>query len=229
MNHDTAILAAAAASLGCLFFGRSYNLACRDKHYRRAFFLKGLAGICFVLVAVSACLVIPSGFGAAVCPGLILGLIADEILVLRRLFPKRKTVMFTLGTLVFAAGHLCYLKALYQLYPFRLLPHALVFAAMLAAGNYYGAKQGSHAGKLQGPAVFYMTLVIFMGASAVSTFLGLPGSQTGLFAIGGLLFAISDNVLFAASYGKFRTWKQSSLVHVTYYLAQLLIAWSLFF
>ena len=66
-----------------------------------------------------------------------------------------------------------------------------------------------------------------MGAVTVSAFAAEPGPGLLLFALGGICFGVSDNVLLAYCYGNSRTWNKNILVHVTYYAAQLLIAWSI--
>ena len=50
-----------------------------------------------------------------------------------------------------------------------------------------------------------------------------------LFAAGGVLFIISDNILCAYSFGSERRFGANIGIHATYYAAQLLIAWSVFF
>ena len=74
-----------------------------------------------------------------------------------------------------------------------------------------------------------MAVVAFMGALAVSVAIHAPGESTLLFAIGGGLFIISDNILCAYSFGSERRFGANIGIHATYYAAQLLIAWSIFF
>ena len=50
-----------------------------------------------------------------------------------------------------------------------------------------------------------------------------------MFAVAGVCFAVSDNILCAQSYGNKKTAGMNRAVHVTYYAAQLLIAWSMIF
>lgn len=228
MPSLTTVFAATAAAIGCMFFGSVYMKHCKRKNYRRAFWHKGFAGLCFVLVG--AFLLPYTGnrvFADFTLTGLILGLIADEILILRKIFPKKHTQMFALGTVVFATGHFFYIKALSSHASVSLPILIAVLLPMLGIAYYYGKLQGSNAGKLQIAAAIYMGLVVLMGAFSVTTAILSPGVGTLLFALGGICFAVSDNVLLAYSYGSRRTWNQNVLVHVTYYAAQLLIAWSI--
>ena len=48
-----------------------------------------------------------------------------------------------------------------------------------------------------------------------------------LFAVGGVCFGCSDNILLAFCYGNKRTWDMNIWVHIIYYAAHLLIAWSI--
>ena len=85
------------------------------------------------------------------------------------------------------------------------------------------------AGKLQLPAVGYIALVVFMDAVACSA--AVRGFSVGLllFAAGGICFAVSDNLLCAYCFGTGRSRSVDRAVHISYYAAQLLIAWSLRF
>ena len=85
------------------------------------------------------------------------------------------------------------------------------------------------AGKLQLPAVGYIALVVFMAAAACSA--AVRGFSVGLllFAAGGICFAVSDNLLCAYCFGTGRSRSVDRAVHISYYAAQLLIAWSLRF
>ena len=56
-----------------------------------------------------------------------------------------------------------------------------------------------------------------------------PGIATVLFALGGVLFVISDTILSCHCFGTAKDPVYNRWVHYTYYAAQLLIAWSLAF
>lgn len=55
------------------------------------------------------------------------------------------------------------------------------------------------------------------------------GAATLLFAVGGVMFPISDSILSAYSFGPDNHFGLNIGVHATYYLAQICIAWSLAF
>ena len=50
-----------------------------------------------------------------------------------------------------------------------------------------------------------------------------------MFAIGGVSFFLSDNFLGAYSFGPVKSRELNIILHVTYYIAQLSIGWSILF
>jgi len=202
----------------------------RGKIDRRAFWLKGSAALSFVSLGILLAPFSPNpSYARLVVIGLALGLCGDQLLALRFLVPKLHDLMFAAGAGAFGVGHFFYMKALYDLGSIRLGVLIPVFLIGVAIANLYGKKHGSNAGPLQFAGLGYMVLVIFMGAVSVSAFLGAPGIGLALFALGGICFGVSDNILFAFCYGKMPQWRMNVWVHITYYAAQLLIAWSIFF
>lgn len=228
MSHFAMIIAAAAASIGCVFFAYLFMNAYKKDNYTGAFWLKGAAALCFVLVAV----ILRQGagnrdYGKLILIALVLGLCGDELLALRFVVPKFHDLFFAAGAGVFAAGHFFYMKALHDLTEIRLVFLIPLFLLGVAVANLYGKKHSSNAGPMQAAAVGYMVLVIFMGAFSVSAFLSAPCLGLLLFALGGICFGCSDNILLAFCFGRRRSWDMNIWVHITYYAAQLLIAWSI--
>lgn len=228
MSHSVMLIAAAAASIGCVVFAILFMNAYKQERFGRAFWLKGAAALCFVTLAA----VLFSGsenraYAKLLLVGLILGLCGDELLALRFVVPRFHDLFFAVGAGTFAAGHFFYMKALYDLTEIRLEYLLPLLLLAVAAANLYGKKHGSNAGPLQFAAVGYMVLVIFMGTFSVTAFLTSPCLGLLMFALGGVCFGCSDNILFAYCYGRKRTWDMNILVHITYYAAQLLIAWSI--
>lgn len=202
--------------------------AYKQDKYTRAFWLKGAAAVCFVLLAL---LLRPASgnqsYAKLLLIALVLGLCGDELLALRFVVPKLHDLLFAAGAGVFAVGHFFYMKALFDLGGIRLGVLIPIFLVGAAVAYLYGKKHASNAGPLQFAGVAYMVLVIFMGAVSISAFLAAPSIALLLFALGGVCFGCSDNILFAFCYGNRRTWNMNILVHITYYAAQMLIAWSI--
>ena len=104
------------------------------------------------------------------------------------------------------------------------LPFWLVGVGLSA---WYTLKMKTDAGSMLIPGGCYIGLVVAMGAAACSRFVLHPNLGTALFALGGILFCISDNILSAYKMGNAKAEKYNRYVHYTYYAAQLMIGWSM--
>jgi len=218
----------AGMSLFCIAFAQLFMQAYKAQNFRRAFWLKGSAALSFVTLGILLAPFCPTpGYARLVVIGLALGLCGDQLLALRFLVPKFHDLMFAAGAGAFGAGHFFYMKALYDLGGIRLGVLIPVFLIGVAIANLYGRNHGSDAGPLQPAGLAYMVLVVFMGSVSLSAFLGSPSIGLALFAVGGICFGVSDNILFAYAFGQKAQWRMNVWVHVTYYAAQLLIAWSI--
>ena len=213
-------------SILCLCLAALFMWTEKKENYMGAVILKGLASLCFVLVGVMA------GNGGQVAKlivtGLLLGCIADVLLNLRWVFPKKGQLIFLVGILVFLGGHVVYLAAV--------LPMADNWAVCVVVGVVLTALlmkwifskiTAKKAFKIFG--VFYLGAIMLLNCVAVSNLMTAPSAFTGLFAAGALLFLISDIVLILNTFGP----KSKFSLRVTnlslYYIGQLLIAWSMLF
>ena len=196
----------------CAVSGGIYLVFCKRKDYRRAFAYKGTAGLCFVvlgLLGTDANIRSMLGTGGAapagawlVAAGLIFGLLGDQLLALRFICVNKKTQFFAAGAASFAVGHVLYIIALSHRAPGILLGGLAIGFVALALSGVYNYRKDTNAGNMQVPGMIYMAVVAFMGALAVSVAIHAPGVSTLLFAVGGVLFIISDNILCAYSFGK---------------------------
>ena len=213
-------------SILCLCLAALFIWTEKKENYMGAVILKGLASLCFVFVGVMA------GNGGQlaklIVTGLLLGCIADVLLNLRWVFPKKGQLIFLVGILVFLGGHVVYLDAV--------LPMADNWAVCVVVGAVLTALlmkwifskiTAKKAFKIFG--VFYLGAIMLLNCVAVSNLVTAPSAFTGLFAVGALLFLISDIVLILNTFGP----KSKFSLRVTnlslYYIGQLLIAWSLLF
>ena len=210
----------------CLCLAALFMWTEKKENYIGAVILKGLASLCFVLVGVMA------GNGGQlaklIVTGLLLGCVADVLLNLRWVFPKKGQLIFLVGILVFLGGHVVYLAAV--------LPMADNWAVCVVVGVVLTALlmkwifskiTAKKAFKIFG--VFYLGAIMLLNCVAVSNLMTAPSAFTGLFAAGALLFLISDIVLILNTFGQ----KSKFSLRVTnlslYYIGQLLIAWSMLF
>ena len=213
-------------SILCLCLAALFMWTEKKENYMGAVILKGLASLCFVLVGVMA------GNGGQlaklIVTGLLLGCIADILLNVRWVFPKKGQLIFLVGILVFLGGHVVYLAAV--------LPMADNWAVCVVVGVVLTALlmkwifskiTAKKAFKIFG--VFYLGAIMLLNCVAVSNLMTAPSAFTGLFAAGALLFLISDIVLILNTFGQ----KSKFSLRVTnlslYYIGQLLIAWSMLF
>ena len=213
-------------SILCLCLAALFMWTEKKENYMGAVILKGLASLCFVLVGVMA------GNGGQlaklIVTGLLLGCVADVLLNLRWVFPKKGQLIFLVGILVFLGGHVVYLAAV--------LPMADNWAVCVVVGVVLTALlmkwifskiTAKKAFKIFG--VFYLGAIMLLNCVAVSNLVSAPSAFTGLFAVGALLFLISDIVLILNTFGQ----KSKFSLRVTnlslYYIGQLLIAWSMLF
>ena len=213
-------------SILCLCLAALFMWTEKKENYMGAVILKGLASLCFVLVGVMA------GNGGQlaklIVTGLLLGCVADVLLNLRWVFPKKGQLIFLVGILVFLGGHVVYLAAV--------LPMADNWAVCVVVGVVLTALlmkwifskiTAKKAFKIFG--IFYLGAIMLLNCVAVSNLMTAPSAFTGLFAAGALLFLISDIVLILNTFGP----KSKFSLRVTnlslYYIGQLLIAWSMLF
>jgi len=209
-----------------------------------AFFFKGLASFSFLMVFAVA-FGMKLGFldeglidyqnlrmpvPVLILMGLIAGLLGDLYLALRPLQdPKKNETIIISGIVCFSTGHLFYFSALMFLGPLSYL--AIVLAFMMTLIIYLMSKKlGYQMGKAFVPTFIYSGLIFLMVGQALGYAIGNQFSPFSmLFLAGAILFAISDLILAPIYYAGNQKKIMVILNLSTYYLAQLLIAASIFF
>lgn len=230
MSQTLVIFAALAMTLACFSCMRSFMAASREEDYGRAFWYKGAASLCFVGLSLAATLRCGDGaYAWKLVLGLVLGLVGDELLALRFLRPQRHDAWFSAGAAAFALGHGLYVWAAFQRGGPILDTALILFVLLLGLSGVYAGVKGSHRGPQRFSAAVYIALVCFMAASACAAAVKVPGASSVLMALGALGFVLSDNVLCAYCFGEDRRFGLNWLIHISYYAAQLCIAWSIFF
>ena len=213
-------------SILCLCLAALFMWTEKKENYMGAVILKGLASLCFVLVGVMA------GNGGQlaklIVTGLLLGCVADVLLNLRWVFPKKGQLIFLVGILVFLGGHVVYLAAVLPMADnWAVCVVVSVVLTALLMKWIFPKITAKKAFKIFG--VFYLGAIMLLNCVAVSNLMTAPSAFTGLFAAGALLFLISDIVLILNTFGQ----KSKFSLRVTnlslYYIGQLLIAWSMLF
>ena len=196
---------------------------------------KALASLSFVILGVFAFTENLSNIHPIVpwvLIGLTCGLIGDLVLALRPLRPKeedKKIIVF--GILFFSLGHLSYLLGLSEIPGLNVSLLAFVIGLGIALGVVYMSYllkfKMDHA---RIPSYVYAILIFSMIAQTIMFYLEVPDVTFYLlFMIGAILFGLSDLILAPIYYQNQQKPIMIILNLVTYYGAQILIAFSLFF
>ena len=215
-------------SLACLGFVAWFLKAFYDKTFAKALIIKGIASICFVTLGAVNCFC--NGFsvsGLLIFIGLCLGIVGDEVIALCQVLPKYDSLAFIGGGSFFLVGHFLYIIALLLIGEVSLVAIAIYFVILAAISLVYERARKFLSGDMKIPLALYLAIVTMMGAVAFGLFVKRGTFGAGLFAIGGVLFTASDNILFAYKLGEKPKFLQNILLHGAYYVAQILIAWSI--
>ena len=207
--------------LCCVF--EALFLRSRDRgNHRAALALKSLASLCFVALGLLSARSVPGSLPVVL--GLVFGMLGDQLLALRKLFPAHHDLTFITGALSFSLGHFCYMAYLTETAEGMLLPAIPVFLVLAAGSELFARYSGFSQGRMHLPGLLYIAIEAAMCALALVRLWLAPGLSAVLFAAGGLLFLVSDNLLCAYSFGKMKTRAADRWLHITYIAAQLLIA-----
>ena len=188
---------------------------------------KCIASAFFITIGAISLMANPNdGLAFYLFLGLCFGFVGDAILALRNFNPSKKMVFIAAGMLAFGVGHIFYLIALMaNLANFWIA--IAVGAAIAAVTVILGPKLNLHYGRLK-PLIFvYGTLLATMGAATALRCYYDPTSLSITLCAAGILFMISDMMLSGTYFDKNQSKSTPAYiigVHVTYYLAQYLIA-----
>lgn len=169
--------------------------------------------------------------------GAFFGLIGDIALGLKRAAPKKGKLFTALGFLSFAIGHIIYISGLFTVFYipghfFAVLVPVIVsllsgYLVIFALEKIFKL----HFEKLRIPAMAYV--VTLTSLTAVSLSLSIIHSFTIntliILIVGGVFFFASDVLLCITYFGNKQSNAESIIYTITYYIAQFLIASSLFF
>lgn len=216
---------------GCLYMMRSFMADRAAEDHNLSIWHKGCASLCFVgLSIVMAIHCRDWDYAWKLILALTLGLIGDELLALRFIQRERHDQWFTLGGLFFAFGHLLYIWAVWQRSGGGIGKTVnMIFVLMIALSGLYSRFMKVDSLLMRVGSAMYVALVCYMGAAACGAAIEECTMSTLLMALGGLGFVISDNLLINYSFGNDQRASLDWTIHISYYTAQLLIAWSIFF
>ena len=238
-NISSMVVAIILLALGAIM--SSIFIASKVINYSlKTIIFKTIASLFFVALGIY-CAVITTGhtlFKVFVLIGLIFGMLGDVFLGFKYITTKTKKMWILLGMFAFAIGHVAYVVCLFVEYYvpgnvwFIILPF---ISAMVMCGIYMliANKVGINFGKNMLPfALFYLfCLTSMVSASFFMNLLHGFSITTGiLFMIGAIFFACSDFMLTGSYFKEGQRPKAyQAMYSVFYYLAQFIIAFSLFF
>ena len=210
----------------CAVLARFFLVAESKEEYVKAVVLKGLASLCFVVIGF----ICNPGNQVTnlIVAGLIIGCIADVMLNLRMVFKEKGQLIFLVGILVFLTGHIMYLAAVLPLCSYKLacILIGLVLTALLMVWIFKRIT-AKPAFKIFG--VVYIGAIMMLNCVAIGNVITLQSPFNIIFAIGAVLFLVSDIVLILNTFGsEFRQSLRNTNISL-YYAGQLLIAFSISF
>lgn len=197
------------------------------ERYILADFLKGLASLAFVTIGYIGYVTSTNDpFGCKVLAGLVFGMVGDIVLNLRFVLKKNGQKAFICGIVLFLIGHILYLAALIPLTDY-LLVDALVGLSLAAAllAYFYATMKAKFVFKVFG--AIYLGAVIIMSVIAVQLAISMGSNRGIAYAIGAVLFMLSDIVLIINTFGNEQRFSFRVMNLSLYYVGQLLIAGSL--
>ncbi|MGN1250534.1 MAG: lysoplasmalogenase [Candidatus Spyradocola sp.] len=187
---------------------------------------KGLASAAFVVLGL-LCAAKAGGSAYAVLAVLALaaGAVGDTLLQLSECRQDWREGMFMAGLIAFLLGHVLYVAAFMtavQTTFWQFGVAAVMFAVLYALQ--FPAK--IRLGSMKGPIYAYAAVITLMAAYAFSCARYGLAAMAALVVPAGAMFIASDAVLAAMLYGPKRTRRIEILNLVTYYGAQILLAFS---
>ena len=199
---------------------------------------KAMTSVCFMLAWLVLAKQNMNDFALFIGGGLLFGLLGDIWLDLKFCYPQDDDLFTKLGFSSFAVGHFFYIAAIVTGasagFKLNALLCALGVAVVVALVVYFGEKvMKLHYGAYKMISTLYGALLFFMTAFAIFTavFSGVKENMNLLvMGIGGVLFAISDLILSGTYFGEGKNRPVDIVTnHVTYYMAQFIIALALAF
>ena len=196
----------------------------RREKFLPALLLKSFASAGFVIIGIISFNSSSHGtYAHPVLAGLILGAAGDILLNLQYFAGKFSRAVFLAGVVSFFAGHVMYLLAIF---PLRENHAAAIIAGAIAAALIltilFIIFKPEPVYKVFG--IFYIGTVSIMCAVAIQNMIAMGSRQSVIFALGAMLFLISDVVLIFNIFGNMVSHLRRVINLSCYYIAQLLIA-----
>lgn len=214
------------------FFLVAFLLKCKDKRSVTGVFLKNATSIFFILTAV--CGIVKNSaswkYGLLIVVGLVFGMLGDIYLDQKWVYPKDMKQYLYAGFICFGIGHLFYIPALVTTahISMKLMIIPVIVGVVVAVGNLLLEKPMKQKfGEYKAIVTVYSFILAAMVATAVVAAFVSKHPAFIVYAIGSVLFLVSDLVLSPMYFGEGKNTPTNFIVnHVTYYLGQYMIAFS---
>ena len=227
MSVAASVILASAASLGCLVFVILYVRSRSEEGDRFALLWQGLAAVCCPLAGLA---LLPQGrnsAGVLILLGLVLAMSAQLLRTLSAEKTQGRSRMFLTSAIFSLLGNILQVNAMMSMCQPEWEGVLSMFVVGLVATLYYKKKQGIQPGKLLIPAFIHMFAVLFMACTAVALVVRNPDPGLIFMALGGVGMLVGCNAGLAHRFGK-KPGKHLILVaRLGFYLAQLIIGWSI--
>lgn len=210
----------------------AFLVKCKDKRSVGGVFLKNAVSIFFILTAAVGLIQNKTRveYGVLILVGLAFGMLGDIYLDQKWVYPSDMKKYLYAGFVSFGIGHLFYIPAMVRAAGIELKWLLIPVAAgvVVAVGNLLLEKpMKQNFGEYKAIVTVYGFILAFMAATAVTCAV-LTGEKTFfVFAAGGVFFLLSDLILSPMYFGEGKNTPMNFILnHVTYYLGQYLIAFS---
>lgn len=227
MSVAASVTLASAASLGCLVFVILYVRSRSEEGDRFALLWQGLSAVCCPLAGLA---LLPQGrnsAGVLILLGLVLAMSAQLLRTLSTEKARGSSRMFLASAIFSLLGNILQVNAMMSMCQPEWEGVLSMFVVGLVATLYYKKKQGIQPGKLLLPAFIHMFAVLFMACTAVALVVRNPDPGLIFMALGGVGMLVGCNAGLAHRFGK-KPGKHLILVaRLGFYLAQLIIGWSI--
>ncbi len=199
--------------------------------------LKVCCSACLLTVAAMAMSINRTSYGIILFLGVLMGCTGDLFLGLSHLNKEHKRKNLLTGIIDFGLGHvmfcvaviLAYIDSVHMLHILIPFMVAVVLAVSICTLR---RKLGLHFGRYLPAVMIYLFLLSFSVFLAISLNIAVAWSslQMKIFGLGMIFFIISDSIISRMYFGKIGNSPKAVISnHVTYYLAEWLIAFSILF
>ena len=195
------------------------------KKYSLGLICKTIASISFLIIGLIGYLAYNLKFNQYIVLGFIFDLIGDVLLAIRNIVLHDE--MFFTGTISFMVGHIFYVLALASVINkgFNLCFLIGIVIGIIIYLYFYIKISIPKAFKIIG--VIYTSLLSIIFVLSLCHYINNPIRCNLMFMIGSILFSLSDYTLIYNCFGK-KKWWMHPLYSFLYYIAQLIIGFSMF-